>query len=79
MIDKIIYCISLQKNIPQNKIEKEHHFSRDLGMDSLDIFQLIASLEDDIGIDIDIEAIKENLTVEKMASYLQKNQKGFKG
>ncbi|MDR1704799.1 MAG: acyl carrier protein [Clostridiales bacterium] len=62
-LDKIRELTADIMSISIDKISENTHFIKDLGMDSLDIFQLVAELEDAFGIDIPEAAIKNIKTV----------------
>ena len=52
----------------------ESSFKEDLGADSLDLFELVMSLEDTYGVEIPSEELEQLTTVESVVDYLK--QKG---
>ncbi|MDD2447792.1 MAG: acyl carrier protein [Tissierellia bacterium] len=63
LTDKLIEIISTQFNIEQDKITNETSFKDDLNADSLDLVELIMSLEDEYEIEIDDEDAEKIKTV----------------
>ena len=53
---------------------RENSFKEDLGADSLDLFELVMSLEDTYGVEIPSEELEQLTTVESVVDYLK--QKG---
>lgn len=72
MIEEIIAYISAYQNIPKEKISQHSHLIKDLGMASLDMMQLIFAMEEHYGIEFDEDDFIELLTVDKIASYIEK-------
>lgn len=58
-------------NISEDDITPESKFVDDLGADSLDIFDIILSLEEEFGIEIDTDAAEEIVTVEDAARQIK--------
>lgn len=71
MLEEIINYISIYQNIPKSKIKKHSHLIKDLGMSSLDMMQLVCSIEEQYDIEFDEDNLIELLTVDKIASYLE--------
>ncbi|MCM8711770.1 acyl carrier protein [Clostridium sp. SYSU_GA19001] len=68
VFEKIKNVISAQLGIEEEEITLETSFE-DLGVDSLDLFQIIIELEEEFGIQIeDAESIK---TVEDAVKYIE--------
>ena len=51
------------KNVDENEITMETEFVKDLGADSLDVFQIIMDVEDTLKIEIDAEKAESIVTV----------------
>ena len=49
---KVVKLLSDQLNVDENKIMLESDVIKDLGADSLDIVQMLMTLEDDFGITV---------------------------
>ena len=71
---KMFELISEQLNCPAEEIKMESSFKEDLGADSLDLFELVMSLEDTYGVEIPSEELEQLTTVESVVDYLK--QKG---
>ena len=69
--DKICEVISDQMNISKDKITMETSFTKDLGADSLDIFQIISELEDIFDLDFSNEDAEKIVTVGDAVTFLQ--------
>ncbi|NLL82488.1 MAG: acyl carrier protein [Tissierellia bacterium] len=69
--DKLIEIISTQFNIEQDKITRETSFKDDLNADSLDLVELIMSLEDEYGLEIDDEEAEKIKTVGDSIDYVK--------
>ena len=50
MFEKMKELIAEQLNCPAEEIKMESSFKEDLGADSLDLFELVMSLEDTYGV-----------------------------
>ena len=63
-----------QFGIPESAITAQTHFSRDLGLDSLDTVDLIMQLEQTFGIRIPDEDYSKLTTMQAVLDYLQAEQ-----
>lgn len=59
------------KDIPEEDIKLESNFSDDLEADSLDIVEMLMSLEDKFGIHIPEEVAEEMKTVQDVVNYIE--------
>ena len=74
VFDKIKEIIVDQLGVDEEQVVMAASFIEDLGADSLDIVELIMSMEDEFGVDIpDIDAEKI-ATVKDAVDYVTKNQ-----
>lgn len=69
--EKLQKIIADVLNISEDDITPESKFVDDLGADSLDIFDIILSLEEEFGIEIDTDAAEEIVTVEDAARQIK--------
>ncbi|SOD91933.1 acyl carrier protein [Spirosoma fluviale] len=71
---KQVIDILKEFGIPESAITDQTHFSRDLGMDSLDSVDLIMQLEREFGIRIPDEDYHKLTTVQDVLTYLEAEQ-----
>ena len=74
MLEKLKEIIEEQLGIAADEIKAESNFKDDLGADSLDLFELVMSLEEEYGIEIPSEDLEKIATVSDVIEYL--NAKG---
>ena len=75
MFEKVRAMLAKQLNLPAEKITLESDIIKDLGADSLDVVELLISLEDDYGISIHEEDIAGVKTVKDIVDMIEKFQK----
>ena len=63
MFEKIREMIAENLNIDINTITEEASFKEDLGVDSLDLFELVMALEEEFGVEIPTEDMETLTTV----------------
>jgi len=73
--DKVVTVIAKQLNKKPETIKSEHKIVDDLGADSLDVVELLMSLEDDHGVVIPDEVAPTLTTVGAIVDYLEANIK----
>ena len=61
-------------NIDESRITKEASFKDDLGADSLDLFELVMSLEDKYDVEIPSEELEKLLTVGDVIKYIEEHK-----
>ena len=71
MLEKVKEIIAEQLNISESEISAESNFKDDLGADSLDLFELVMSLEEEYGIEIPSEDLEKIATVSDVIEYLK--------
>ena len=74
MFEKIREMIAENLNIDINTITEEASFKEDLGVDSLDLFELVMALEEDFGVEIPTEDLETLTTVGAVAKYVEEHQ-----
>jgi acyl carrier protein len=72
--EKICEVISEQMSISKDKITMETSFTKDLGADSLELFQIISDLEDIFELEFSNEDAEKILTVRDAVEFLQKTR-----
>lgn len=63
-----------QLGVDESSVEMDTDIVRDLGADSLDIVDLIMSLEEEFDVAITDDDAKELVTVEDIVEYIKENQ-----
>ena len=76
MLDKIRSILAEQLSLNPDEVTEESNFREDLGVDSLDLFELLMSLEEEYGFEIPAEDLEGLQTVGDLIDYLQKNEIG---
>ena len=74
MFEKIREMIAENLNIDINTITAEASFKEDLGVDSLDLFELVMELEEEFGIEIPSEDLEQLATIGDVAKYIEENK-----
>ena len=74
MFEKIREMIAENLNIDINTITEEASFKEDLGVDSLDLFELVMALEEEFGVEIPTEELETLTTVGAVAKYVEEHQ-----
>ena len=75
MFEKVRDMLAKQLNLSPEKITLESDVVKDLGADSLDVVELLISLEDDCGISIPEEDIVNVKTVKDIVDMIYKLNK----
>jgi len=70
MIEKIIELTKENLDMSDKDITAETSFKEDLGVDSLDLFELVMAFEDEFGLEIPSEDLTDLLTIQDVADYL---------
>lgn len=71
MLEKLKTIIAEQLNVEESEIKAESNFKDDLGADSLDLFELVMSLEEEYGVEIPSEDLEKIATVNDVLNYLK--------
>ena len=74
VFEKLQEIISEQLEIEVDEIDYESNIIDDLGADSLDIVDLVMSVEDEFGIEVPDEALENMSTVEDMVKYIEDHE-----
>lgn len=75
MFEKVRELVAAQLGIDEAVIKPEFNFKEDLKADSLDLFELVMSLEDECSVTIPSEELEKILTVQDVVDYIEANQK----
>ena len=71
MLEKIREIIADQLSIEADTITEETAFKEDLGVDSLDLFEIVMAFEEAYGIEIPSEDLEGLTTVGSVMNYLK--------
>lgn len=71
VFDKIKAVLVEQLDVDPDKITRDTDLMTDLGADSLDLVELLMTLEEEYGISTADETVYENKTVGEIADYIE--------
>ena len=71
MLEKLKEMLAEQLDISEDMIRPESRFREDLEADSLDLFEMITSLEEELEIEIPVEDVENIATVGDVIDYLR--------
>ena len=66
--EKLVDILAEYKNVDPSEIETDLPFS-ELGLDSLDVAELVMQIEDDLGVTLEM-SVQYN-TIDKLAEYIE--------
>ncbi len=72
MLDRIVEIIQEQLNIDDVEITEETSFKDDLGVDSLDLLELVMAFEEEYSIELDPEELEGIVTVGDVMEFIKK-------
>lgn len=73
MLEKLAAVIREQLNLEDVEITEKSNFKDDLGADSLDLFELVMSLEEEFDVEIPSEDLEKIATVGDVVNYLKEH------
>lgn len=73
IFEKLKDIIAEQLSVEADEVNMESNIQDDLGADSLDVVDLITTIEDEFDISIPDEAVEEIKTVGDIVNYIEKN------
>lgn len=73
VLDKVREILATQFGTDADSIDENTDIANDLGADSLDLVELVMSIEQEFGILISDETAKEIKTVGELVNYLEEN------
>ncbi len=74
VFEKIKKMLAEQLDAEEDKLTAETDIARDLGADSLDVVELLMSIEDEFEVEIPDEEIENIKTIGDLADYIQNNK-----
>lgn len=75
IFEKVQKLLAESLNIDPAKITMESNVVQDLGADSLDMVEMLMSLEDNFGVSVPDEAASELVTVGAIVKYIEEHTK----
>lgn len=73
IFEKLKDIIAEQLSVEPDEVTMDSNIQDDLGADSLDVVDLITTIEDEFDLSIPDEAVEEIKTVGDIANYIEKN------
>ena len=73
VLEKVKMILSNQFDVEEENITPETNIADDLGADSLDVVDMLMSLEDEFDVEIPDEEIERIRTVGELVSYIEEN------
>ncbi len=74
VLEKVKMILANQFDVEEDTITPETNIQEDLGADSLDVVDMLMSLEDEFDVEIPDEKIETMRTVADVVSYIEENQ-----
>ena len=74
MFEKVKVIVVQQLGVEEEKVTKEATFVDDLAADSLDIVELVMSIEEEFDIEIDDSEAEKIVTIGDVVEYIKNNQ-----
>lgn len=71
MFERVKELIVEELGVDESKVVKEATFNEDLGADSLDLFELVMSFEDEFDVKIPVEDLEQIKTVGDVVNYIE--------
>jgi acyl carrier protein len=71
MFDKVKAIFEEQLGVSQDEMQLETNFKDDLGVDSLDLYEIVMKLEDEFDVEIPAEELEDVVTFEDVLNYLK--------
>ena len=74
VLEKVKAILSTQFDVEEDTITPETNIMEDLGADSLDVVDMLMSLEDEFDVEISDEEIEKLQTVAELVAYIEEHQ-----
>ncbi len=73
MFDRVVEIIAEQLQIDSDIIDETSKIMEDLGADSLDVVEMLMTMEETFGISVPDEDIEDLITVSDVVAYVESN------
>ena len=73
VLEKVKMILSSQFDVEEDSITPETNIADDLGADSLDVVDMLMSLEDEFDVELPDEEIERIRTVGELVAYIEEN------
>lgn len=74
VFERLSKVVAEQVDIDVEEIKLESSFSEDLGIDSLDIFEIVMELEEEFSMEIPTEDLEGMTKIEDLVKYINEKQ-----
>ena len=74
VLEKVKKILSEQFDVEEDRISSDTSIINDLGADSLDVVDLLMSIEDEFEVEVPDDEIENIKTVEDLVKYIENNQ-----
>ena len=71
MFDKVKAIFEEQLGVSQDEMQLDTNFKDDLGVDSLDLYEIVMKVEDEFDVEIPAEELEDVATFEDVLNYLK--------
>ena len=71
MFDKVKAIFEEQLGVSQDEMQLDTNFKDDLGVDSLDLYEIVMKMEDEFDVEIPAEELEDVATFEDVLNYLK--------
>ena len=73
VLEKVKAILAEQFDVEEDKVTADTDLQEDLGADSLDLVDLLMSIEDEFGVEVPDDEIENIKTVGSLVSYIEAN------
>lgn len=74
MLEKVQGIIAEGLGVEADQVQLETRFKEDLGADSLDLFELVMSFEEEFGVEIPTEELEKMTKVSDIVDYIKAHE-----
>ena len=74
VFDKVKEILDTQLDLDEDAVTPDADIAEDLGADSLDVVELLMSIEDEFGVEIPEDEIGNIKTVNDLVKYIENNE-----